>query len=408
MREDLLTRALGLQGLSVASMDMDTESITLTLERDDGGEYICGHCGQSHWVYHDRYPIAPRDLPICGKRVTLVVHRYRVFCGCCSKVVNEHLPFIRPNAQMTMRFEQALHAECAETAVEAVAQRHELSWATVRDVDLRILRDKIARHRLEGLRWLAIDEIAHEKGHKYLTVITDLERRKVVRLYEDRKSESLTAFFDELGNEGCRRIECVVIAMWKPYRKAIKRRLKHAMVIIDKFHVVKSVHEALDRTRKDEQQRLDDEGRKTLKGARWLLLRSLQNTAKKDKVDNLADLLALNETLAKAYLLKEEFREWYHQTPEEDEETTAFFERAKHGLRTWYRHVHESALEPFEKVVSTIKRWRGPILNYFLTRLTNGLSEALNNVIKTIKKRAYGYRNKEYFSLKIYQKVGLI
>ena len=124
--------------------------------------------------------------------------------------------------------------------------------------------------------------------------------------------------------------------------------------------------------------------------------------------ESLTDLLTLNETLAKAYILKEEFREWYNQIPDVGEEGNQFFNRIKQGLRKWYRHLHESGLAAFEGVVETIKRWRGPILNYFITRLTNGLSEALNNVIKTIKKRAYGYRNKEYFSLKIYQKVGLI
>ena len=408
MQCDHLTTALGLQGLRVVDMEVDNDGINLELRRDDGGEYICGRCGQVHAVAYDSYLIEPRDLPISGKRVRLRLRRYRVLCSCCDKVVNEHLPYVRPNAHMTLRFEQALHDECAETPVEAVAQRHCLAWATVRDVDLRILRERIARQSLDGLRWIAVDEVAHRKGHKYLTVVTDLKRRKVVRLYEDRKAKSLTAFFQELGREACARIECVVIDMWKPYRKAIRRWLKNAAVIIDKFHVVKAVHEALDRVRKDEQSSLPDEERKRLKGARWLLLRSLQNTARKGKTDSLADLLALNQTLAKAYLLKEEFRQWYSLEPMDDEDDGAFMKRVGGELRKWYRHVHESGLAPFESCVAMIKRWRGPILNFFLTRLTNGLSEALNNVIKTIKKRAYGYRNKEYFTLKIYQKVGLI
>jgi transposase len=408
MREDFLTTALGLQGFCVTAMRMSGDWIDLDLDREDGGEYVCGRCGQVHLVAHDAYAIHPRDLPICGKHVRLHLRRHRVFCSCCDKVVNEHLPYIRPNAHMTIRFEQALHAECAETPVEAVARRHDLSWSTVRDVDLRILREKVAAQSLAGLRWIAVDEIAHRKGHKYLTVVTDLKRRRIVRLYEDRKASSLRAFFQELGPAGRALIECVVIDMWKPYRQAIRRRLPNARVIIDKFHVVKAVHEALDRVRKDQQAALPDEERKRLKGARWLLLRSLENTAKKGKSDSLADLLALNETLAKAYLLKEEFRQWYGSQPGRDEGDKAFLDRIGKELRRWYRHVHESGLAAFEAVVGTIKRWRGPILNYFLTRLTNGLSEALNNVIKTIKKRAYGYRNKEYFSLKIYQKVGLI
>lgn len=403
-----LTHILGLQGFCVEEMKIMEEWVELKVKRDDGGEHICAQCGQSHFVYHDRYEIAPRDLSMCGKKVRLRLFRYRVTCSCSNKVVNEHLPWIRANSHMTLRFEEALHVECADTPIDAVAERHGLAWGTVRDVDLRILREKVKAQKLNDLRWIAVDEIAHQKGHKYLTVVTDLRRRRVIRLYEDRKSASLTAFFKELGKEGCDAIECVVIDMWRPYRKAIRQRLKNAAIIIDKFHVVKAVHEALDRVRKDEQNRLDAQDRQALKGARWLLLRSLQKTTAKKQFESLTDLLTLNETLAKAYILKEEFREWYNQIPDVGEEGNQFFNRVKQGLRKWYRHVHESGLAAFEGVVETIKRWRGPILNYFITHLTNGLSEALNNVIKTIKKRAYGYRNKEYFSLKIYQKVGLI
>jgi len=303
-----------------------------------------------------------------------------------------------------------------------VAARYELAWGTVRDVDLRILRVKIASQSLEGIRRIGVDEVSHEKGRKYLTVAPDLDRRKVVRILEENKAKSLAAFFKELGKEGCAWIECVVIDMasklacqWRPYRKAIRRHLRNALVIIDKFHVIKAVHEALDQVRKDEQARLDPDERRDLKGARWLLLRSLQKTQGKGKTETLGDLLALNETLAKVYILKEEFREWYAIKPAEDEwllakqaSSKAFLERVKEALRKWYRHVHEIALKPFDKVLQTIKNWRGPILNHFLTGLSNGLSEGINNVIKTIKKRAYGFRDKEYFTLKIYQKVGLI
>ena len=408
MQSDFLTQALGLQGLYVVGVSMSEKQIDLEVGRDDGGCYVCGRCGQICFVYHDRYKIHPQDLKISGRDVYLHLWRYRVFCSCCNKVVNENLPYIRPNAHMTIRLEEALHEECAETPVKAVAQRYNLSWATVRDVDLRILRERLSKQSLDRITWIGVDEVAHEKRHKYLTVVTDLKRRKVVRIYEGRKSKSLTAFFKEIGTQGCARIRCVVIDMWKPYRSAIRRHLRNALVIVDKFHVIKKVHEALDQVRKEEQSRLPKEERSVMKGSRWLLLQTLQTTQKKDRVPSLLNLLQLNAPLLKAYILKEEFREWYSLKPVPQETIADFFERVKEHLRKWYRHVHESLLEPFEGVVQTIKNWRRPILNHFLTGLSNGLSEGLNNVIKTIKKRAYGYRNKEYFILKIYQKVGFI
>ena len=134
----------------------------------------------------------------------------------------------------------------------------------------------------------------------------------------------------------------------------------------------------------------------------------MQTTAGKEQVPKLLDLMCLNANLAKGYLLKEEFREWYALTPAEKESKQAFLERVKTQLQIWFAHIKESALTPFKNVIKTVQNWQGPILNHFLTGLSNGLSEGINNVIKTIKKRAYGYRNKEYFILKIYQKVGLI
>lgn len=302
MQGDSLSQVLGLQGFYVEKATVGQERIDLELGRDDGGCYVCGQCGQCHWTYHDRYRIHPQDLPMRGINVYLHVWRYRVYCSCCDRVVAEHLPHIRDGAHMTIRLEEALHAECAETPVDAVARRYGLAWATVRDVDLRLLRERIGGQSLSGLRRIGIDEIACEKGHKYLTIVTDLDRRRVARILEERKAQSLSVFFKELGKAGCAAIECVVINMWKPYRKALRRHLPRAAIIIDKFHVIKAAHEALDQARKDEQSRLPEEQRRGLKGARWLLLRSLEKTHQRGKSETLSDLLALNETLAKAYV----------------------------------------------------------------------------------------------------------
>ena len=255
MRDQFLSEALALQGFYVEAMDVLDNQIHLMLEREEAA-YVCSQCGQIHLTFYDRYAIHPQDLPICGKNVYLHLMKHRVHCSCCDKAVAEHLPYIRPGAQMTIRLEAALHAECKETPVKTVAERYRLSWDTVRAVDLRLLREKVARQSLAPVRWIGVDEVAHEKGHKYLTVVTDLERRKVVRIYEERKAKSLSSFFKELGAAGCARIECVVIDMWKPYRRAIRRHLKNALIIIDKFHVMKKVHEALDQVRKDEQRSL--------------------------------------------------------------------------------------------------------------------------------------------------------
>ncbi len=237
MQIEYLSTALGLQGFIVVAIQTEAQHIEVDLDREEAA-YVCSRCGQIHLAYYDRHRIHPQDLPISGRRVYLRLWKYRVYCACCHKVVSEYLPYIRPHAQMTKRFEKALHEECKETPVKAVAERHRLAWGTVRDVDVRFLKEKISRQSLDGLRWIGIDEIAHEKRRKYLTVVTDLQLPlrsqggKVVRVLNERKAQSLTAFFKELGKEGCARIECVVIDMWRPYRRAIRRCVKNALSII--------------------------------------------------------------------------------------------------------------------------------------------------------------------------------
>jgi transposase len=196
--------------------------------------------------------------------------------------------------------------------------------------------------------------------------------------------------------------------MWEAYRKSVEEWLPNAEIVFDKFHVVAHLGKALDEVRRNEARRLDKDDRKILKRKRWVLLKGAENLSPEQQ-GTLRELMDANGNLQKAYLLKEEFRDFYR---------TDFtwhwrrgllgmiFEKARNYLRGWVKRARESLLAPLVKFCRMVARHEEGILRYFVKRVTGGISEGMNNKIKVVKRRAYGYRDPGYFILKIYQACG--
>jgi len=289
--------------------------------------------------------------------------------------------------------------------VKAVAARHNLSWGTVKSIDKDLIELRLSKRNLSGLRRLGIDEVAMAKRHRYLTVVTDLQARKVVWVGEGRKSRNLAGFFKALPEATRRRINVVAIDMWEAYRKSVKKWLPNAQIVFDKFHVVEHLNKALDEVRKNEARRLDKDDRKILKRKRWVLLKGAENLSPEQQ-GTLQELMDANANLQKAYLLKEEFRDFY-RTDFKWHWRRGLFKRiaelARNALQGWVKRARESLLVPLVKFCRMVERHEEGILRYFVKRVTGGISEGMNNKIKVVKRRAYGYRDPAYFILKIYQ-----
>jgi transposase len=260
-------------------------------------------------VAHDRHEVTVQDLEMTGRLVYLHFWKARVTC-CRGQPELEHLGWVEKNSYQTVRLKYAIYEECRHAAVSAVAERHGLSWGTVRGIDKAMIEQRLAGRDLSGLRRLGIDEVALSKGHKYLTVVTDLERRKVVWVGKGRKSRNLNTFFRSLPTATRNAIEVVVIDMWRAYRKSVAKYLPNAVVVFDKFRVVKHLNEAMDDVRKSEARRLKKDDRKVLKNKRWVLLKGAENLTP-DQQGTLEELLEANTAPQKAYLLKEELRQFY-------------------------------------------------------------------------------------------------
>ena len=408
MSLDGITRVLAIKGFSAATMEVGTKRVDICLERD-GSEFRCARCGQVHLVAHDEHEVTVQDLPMTGRVVYLHFEKARVRC-CGRQPELEHLSWVEKSAQQTVRLKWSIYEECKDSSVKAVADEHNLSWGTVKNIDKELIEFGLAKRDLSGLRRLGIDEVAMAKRQRYLTVVTDLRARKVVWVGEGRKSRNLAGFFKALPEATRRRIDVVAIDMWEAYRKSVEEWLPNAKVVFDKFHVVEHLNKALDEVRKNEARRLDKDDRKILKRKRWVLLKGAENLSPEQQ-GTLRELMDANENLQKAYLLKEEFRDFY-RTEFKWHWQRGLFKRiatlARNYLRGWVMRARESLLAPLVKFCRMVERHEEGILRYFVKRVTGGISEGMNNKIKVVKRRAYGYRDPAYFILKIYQACGRI
>jgi len=331
-----------------------------------------------------------RDKNISEEKCFISLKTYRIICKRCYRGM-EKLDFILPGERFTDRFANYIYTLCEKMTLTDVAEMAMINWRTAKRIDKKKLQERFKNLKKIHPTRIGVDEIAHEKGHKYLTIVRDLDAG-VIWVGEKRKEETLNQFFAELGKRESRKITVAVIDMWNPYIKSIKENT-NAEIVFDKFHIAKKINEAVDQIRKREFAKADKEERINMKHKRFLILYRNKNLNKEQEKD-LNELMEQNKTLYESYLLKEQ--------------ALNIFERKQRNvalrkLKSWKKNVHESKIKEFQKLLKTLERYWYGIENYFTHHVTNGASEGYNNKINIIKRRAYGFRDIEYFKLKILQ-----
>ncbi len=284
------------------------------------------------------------------------------------------------------------------TPVIEVADEMGVAWRMVKDAEIRHIEGLLKERDLNGIRELGVDEVSEKKGHRYLTLVTDIRGRRVIWAGQGRDKATLEAFCKWFGWKRLRRVRRFVIDMHDPYELAIRENCPRARIVYDHFHLAKILHRAIDDLRRRLQAKLPPEGRLILKKKRYLLLRGRETLSPNQRV-RLRELLRVNKPLSTAYILKEDFR-------------AVFEERhpavARKALKDWKERVRESGIPELVGFIRTLNRRRYGIQNFFQHRITNGLSEGFNNVVKTVKKMAYGFHDSRYFQLKILRRCGRI
>lgn len=285
-------------------------------------------------------------------------------------------------------------ALCREMTNKAVAELEHLHDSTVKDLDKIYMQKQIASAGALTPRVIGVDEIAVRKGHEYRVIVSDLEKERPIWVGGRGRTEAdLDLFFEELGPKKSQRIELAVMDMLPAFRNSTQKNAKNARIIYDKFHIMRHLGDALDAVRRSEYKRLSGKDRAYIKGQRYTLLSRRENLTLEGQ-QSLRKLLRANKRLNIAYLLKETFGQlWDYQT---EGWARAFFERWKSSLKG-------QRLEPYEKFAKLVeKHWHG-IASYCHPdhKISLGLVEGLNNKIRVLQRRAYGYRDEDYLKLKI-------
>jgi transposase len=391
MSTSLLYHAFGTRGYRYVRTAY-TEGQTIFTIRQEPGTCRCSACGSGDVVARGHVERRFRSLPIGSRATSLVLPIPRVECRACGLVRQVDVAFADPRRTYTKAFERYVLELSRRMTIRDVAAHLNVGWDLVKDIQKRDLWRRFAKPKLKHLRRIAIDEIAVAKGHRYMTLVMDLDSGAVVFVGDGKGADALRPFWRRLRPSGAR-IEAVAMDMSAAYRGAVSAHLKRAVIVFDHFHVIKLFNDKLSDLRRSLYHRAEADGKKVLKGARWLLLKNPENLdTDKDEKTRLEEALALNKPLAVAYYLKEDLRRFWEQPGKRF--ATAF-------LNDWQRRAEASGVRMLQQMAKTLAAHRSGLLAYYDAMITSGPMEGTNNKIKTMKRAAYGFRDPEFFKLKI-------
>lgn len=357
----------------------------------------CPDCGRRGKIVRAR-PGARRwrDLPVAGREVILMYFPREIICPTHGRH-EEVIPWSAPHARITTRLEYAILRLCQTMTQKAAAELLRLSASTLSEQLHRSVTRRRTGHRIRRLRVIGIDEISYHKRHRYATLVYDLERSVVVWVGQGRGRETIDQFFNEMRSPHQRaQIHTACCDMSEAYMGAIRDHCHNAELVLDRFHIVKALNEAVDAVRKEQWRQADASERKALKGLRWLLYRH-SSTRSPANTRTLRALEKHNRRIYRAWRLKDEFEQlWEYKARWAAER---FFKR-------WTTAALRSRLEPLRRFVYTARRYQNGILAFVASRVTNAVAEGINRIVKIVKNRASGFRSLDPFTDMIYLTVG--
>ena len=352
----------------------------------------CPRCGTSHVERRGEVTRAFRLLPIGRRPVQVVLDVARVFCERCWITRQVKVGFADEYRRHTRSFERYVLELSQHMTMKGVARHLQISWDTVKEIQKRHLERHYARPKLRHLREIAIDEICVGRK-RFLTTVLDLCTGAVVFVGNGRGSDALKPFWKRLKSSRAK-IKAVAIDMSNAYTKAVRENLSDAVLVYDHFHIIKLYNEKLTGLRRDlYREAIEGLHKEVLKGIRWLLLKNPENLdPKKRERERLDEALKLNETLFVAYYMKDQLRLLWSQP---DKRT------ARQFLNGWIQLANFSGIRMLMSFAKTLAAHREGILAWYDHPISTGPLEGTNNKIKTMQRQAYGFRDHDFFILKI-------
>jgi transposase len=332
-----------------------------------------------------------RMAPMGIKPAFLSVELHRLKCGNCSHVWWPTMPFAQPKKRVTTSFERYVVELMRFATVEHVAKFAGVSWSLVKNIHKTFLQKEYKDPDFKSLLYIGIDEFSIKKGHEYMTIFINLETGVIIHAVEGKSIDSVSPFMQRL-KEDAPNLKAIAMDMNAPYAAAVRQFLPETDIVYDRFHVMALLNSAIEEIRRSQQNKCNQIGLRALKGCRFLLLSNYEKLDPK-KQESLTCLLEINKPLALAHAMKEQLRLFWAKTS--SQEGAGF-------LCWWIIDTFESGIQELKKAGKTLLRRGKDLLNYFKHKITNGKTEGINNKIKTMKRQAYGFRDLEYFKLRLY------
>lgn len=352
-----------------------------------GSKAICSGCGKARSGYDTLPPRRFAFVPLWGIAVFFLYSMRRIDCPRCGITV-EQVPWGCGKRRLTNSYAWFLARWARRLSWQETAEAFRTSWYMVfSSVEMAV---NWGREHIDvsNVRSIGIDEIQWQLGHRYLTMVYQIDScsRRLLWVGQGRETRTLLRFFRWLGKEQAGKLEFICSDLWKPYLKVIAKKAAQAVHVLDRFHLIQRINKAIDEVRAGEARKLKADGYEPiLKGARWCLLKREENLTEGQSA-KLAELLQYNLKAVRAYLLKEQLDQlWTYVSPA----------WAGKFLDQWCARVMRSRIEPMKRIARSARNHRELILNWFRAKgaISNGIVEGFNNKAKLTTRKAYGFRS---------------
>lgn len=352
---------------------------------------LCPMCGDTKHCLDGKKIRIIRMVPLGDKPSFLHLEIHRHKCTTCSQVWWPSIPFIHGKKRVTISFERYVVKMMQFATIKHVANFLGVSWGLIKNIHKDYLKKEHIKIDYGLLEYVGVDEFSISKGHKYMTIFINLKSGEILHAVEGKSIEDVRPFLLELA-EKSKNLKAIAMDMNAAYASAVKKFLPGVDVVYDRFHVMGLLNTALEEVRRSQQSKCHQVGLKVFKGCRFLLLSNYEKLDPK-KQSSLNILLGINSSLLAVHTMKEQIRLFWKKTSVQE---------GCQFLGWWIMDTLETGVNELAKTGRTLLRhWEG-LTNYFKHRITNGKTEGINNKIKTMKRQAYGFRDMEYFKLRLY------
>lgn len=397
MEYELIERLLDLPRIRISRIVQQENEILIWVYIPDG-EHVCPKCGLVHTKVTESTEMKVRDLSVFGKMCYLIIEKGRLHCPCSFRGY-EAIDFVDQYQRQTLRFTEFLFQLCDRMTIMDASELLQVNWKRAYLTDKNIIQQLKQATPFPSISVIGVDEISFEKYHKYFTIVYDITNSNgVLFIAKDRKEQSLTSFFETLTEEQRKSIKVVCMDFWDPFIKSVKQNIPHATIIFDRYHLKKHLNDCIDHLRRSLVSQADDEQKRIIKHKRWVLLKNQSKHTAKDSA-SLLELKEINLPLYEAYLLKEDFDNFFDCSTTKD---------GIDFINNWFNKIPDDIKQYFQPFYDLLIRYLNGVVSFLIYRYTNSIAEGINNKIKVLKRMAYGYRSEEYFKLKILRRCGYL